>query len=67
MTKQVQWSDRAYTLLSRCKPHNESFSDTVIRLAQAGQDLWGFVGRYASKLLLADRLKAAREMKGPAL
>ena len=46
MTKTISLSDEAYKLLRRHKLGDESFSDTVIRLAREGGKLSEVIGLY---------------------
>jgi len=46
MTKTISLSDEAYKLLRRHKLADESFSDTVIRLAREGGKLSEVIGLY---------------------
>ena len=46
MTKTISLSDEAYELLRRHKLANDSFSDTVVRLARQGGKLSEVIGLY---------------------
>lgn len=67
MTRQVQLSDAAYNLLRRQKRGDESFSKVVERLCGSDKDPLGFIGGNHSTLSVDERLRLARESKGPVL
>jgi len=60
MTKTISPSDEAYELLRRQKLADESFSDTVIRLARHGGRLSEVIGMYPE---LRGRTELARLVK----
>jgi len=60
MTKTISPSDEAYGLLRRQKLADESFSDTVIRLARHGGRLSEVIGMYPE---LRGRTELARLVK----
>lgn len=60
MTKTISLSNEAYELLRRQKLADESFSDTVIRLARHGGRLSEVIGMYPE---LRGRTELARLVK----
>lgn len=64
MSKQVALSDEAYAVLKSRKRPGESFSQTVMRLAEGSKDAWAFVGRHAaSDLSVEERMRLSRAMR----